>query len=206
MFSLRRPDSAPRPEVLVVIGAHRDELAFGDQVAARLDGTRFDLLRIPQGLSGEHPRPDQVALFRQRHQDLYLQLLDHVASHHRLLVDLHCGINQAGYCGDVLCADHRLLDSVAEHASDLDAQVRCISLVSDTRTASRISHLVARPEIPEAVWNRPNPIYVGLEVYLSTEGSGSQQERRFAESLIGCVADCSESLRDRNGQKRLDLK
>jgi len=206
MSLLRRHAPAPPPEILVVIGAHRDELAFGDQVAARLDGTRFGLLRIPQGLSGEHPRPDQVALFRQRHQDLYLQLLDHVAPHHRLLVDLHCGINQAGYYGDVLCADHRLLDCVADHAAELGAPVRCISLVSDTRTLSRTSHLVARPEIPEAVWNRPSPIYVGLEVYLCDEGSGSQQERRFAESLIGRVADCSESLRDRNGQRRPDLK
>ena len=196
---LKRPTPVPRPEVLVVIGAHRDELAFGEQATERLDTERFSVLRIPSGLSGDHPTPDQRGAFRRRHHALYLQLLDHVAPHHRLLIDLHSGLNQAGHCGDVLCADHRLLDCIAARAAELDGRVRCVRLVSDTSKVEppEPPRLIARPEIPEAVWNPRDLTYVGIEVYLRAQGVGDPREQRFAESLLELVADCAASVRAR---------
>jgi hypothetical protein len=51
------------------------------------------------------------------------------------------------------------------------------------------SPLVAKPDIPEAVWNHPEALYVGLEIYLSRAGSGNDEEQRFARSLVERIAD-----------------
>ncbi len=196
MSLLQRRPPAPSPEVLVIIGAHRDELAFGERVVAELDPKRFAALRILQGLRGDPPTPDQRASFRDRHHALYLQFLDHVAPHHRLLIDLHSGRDETGQCGDVLCAKHRLLDCVAARAVGLDGRVRCVSLVADTSAIEppEPPYLIARPEIPEAVWNPSGLTYVGIEAYLRADGSGHRSEWQFAATLVELVADCAASM------------
>ncbi len=50
----------PGSEAVLVIGVHREELAFGDKVADDLDPSLADLLCIPEGLSGQRPRQDQL--------------------------------------------------------------------------------------------------------------------------------------------------
>lgn len=65
-------------DTLLVIGVHRTELAFGRAVAAALAPGQVDLLEIPEGLSGAHPRPDEVFRYQTLHSALYGQLLAHV--------------------------------------------------------------------------------------------------------------------------------
>ncbi len=184
------------PPVLVVIGAHRDELVFGQNVSAKLDRERFSVLRISQGISGERPRPDQLARFRERHRDLYLQILEHVKRGQRLLIDLHHGIDSGSLSADVLCADQNLLDRVCGTLHQPEQRVRCIRLVSNTALSELPADndtlpLVAKPEIPETVWNHTEILYVGIEIYLSGEGPGTASEQAFARSLVEQVADCA---------------
>jgi hypothetical protein len=186
--------------VLVVIGAHREELAFGEQATDGLDPERFAVLRIPMGISGERPRKDEMALFREQHRALYLQILDYVEPGHRLIIDVHQGVNTDGTAADVLSADHGLLERVGRmpmaRRPDGAEAVRCIELV--TSTAYEQVHpdlsptaLVARPVIPEAVWRNADVSYVGLEVYVETEGRCSAAEQAFARSLIEQVGECA---------------
>jgi len=67
-----------RPATLLVIGIHREELAFGQAVAASLDPASVQVLAIPDGLSGRHPRSDQGFHWDTLHRVFYLQLRPHV--------------------------------------------------------------------------------------------------------------------------------
>ena len=90
----------------MVIGVHREELAFGDKVAEALDESRFALLRIAHGLSARRPRPDEQDRYLANHALLYHQIAERVEPSHRLLIDLHCRQCQPGEaagCGFALC-------------------------------------------------------------------------------------------------------
>lgn len=201
MSLLKRLAPAPRPEILVIIGAHRDERVFGERVVAGLDPARFAVLRIEQGIRGDRPTPDGRTAFRNRHHALYLQVLDHVTHEHRLLIDLHAGLDERGPRADVLCADTALLECLAsgtvqdELAST--GKVRGVRLVASTDLTVLAPEVdvwpVARPEIPETVWNRDDPRYVGVEVYLRRPGDGSPEDWLLARALIQRIADCGFS-------------
>jgi len=198
MSLLKRLAPAPRPEILVIIGAHRDERAFGERVVAGLDPARFAVLRIEQGIRGDRPTPEGRAAFRDRHHALYLQVLDHVTRGHRLLIDLHAGLDERGPRADVLCAEAKLLTCLASGTIQDEAasagKVRGVRLVASTNLTVLAPETeawpVARPEIPEAVWNRDDPRYVGVEVYLRRPGDGAPEEWRLAQALIRRIAGC----------------
>lgn len=192
--------------VLLVVGAHRDERAFGEQVAARLNPARFAVLRIVAGLRGARPRPDQLPRYRREHAELYRQIAGYIRPTHRLLLDLHAGIHESGRCADVLCADPALLTGVQAHLANptaalLRGRVRTIHLVADTRGAidprqrpgadPTAPWAIARPEIPASLWAAAVPRYVGLEVYLQTEGAGQAADWLFAQALIETVVACA---------------
>ena len=44
---------------VLVIGAHREELGFGERVAEGLPRDLIEVYRIPEGISGRHPREDE---------------------------------------------------------------------------------------------------------------------------------------------------
>jgi hypothetical protein len=146
------------PPVLLVIGAHRGELGFGEQVAAHLDPATFDVLRIPLGLSGQRPLPDELASWRRRHGELYLQILERVQPGQQLLIDLHTGIDELRRSADVFCAAPSLLARIAA-AGPVDGDpVRVIQLVADTSGALGDSAVVrpfplARPDPPPMAWD-----------------------------------------------------
>lgn len=102
-------EAVRRTSPVVVIGARREELGFGERVAEGL-GPGIAVLRIPQGISGHRPRPDEVFYYETRHRELYLlQLRQQVRGRYKLVIDLHRGVNQPGRCADVYCRDPGLL-------------------------------------------------------------------------------------------------
>ena len=114
------------------------------------------------------------------------------------MIDLHQGVDSDSLGADVLCADQTLLQRICTTSSPFRqeerAKVRCIHLVPDTAVeelaeAGIPNPLVAKPDIPEAVWNHPEALYVGLEIYLSRAGVGSDEEQRFAGTLLKRIAD-----------------
>jgi hypothetical protein len=187
------------PEAVLVIGVHREELAFGERVAARVSSSTLDVLRIPEGLSGRRPRADQRFLYDTRHREIYLQLLPHVLGRYRLVIDLHTGVDEKGSpCADVLCADARFLACVAPAAEPQLASgcgVRPVLLTAPTRRQAEgrtpTDVLRAETALPPKVWDSDAFIYVGVEVYLPQAGEGDAAAWAFAadlmERLIGCA-------------------
>jgi len=160
------------PATLLVIGIHREELAFGQAVAVDLDPASVQVLAIPDGLSGRHPRADQRFHWDTLHRALYLQLRPHVRRGHHLLIDLHTGIDQAAPCADLYA---------------LAPPPRLISL------GDAVTGPGAQTIIPEAVWNDPDCLYVGMEIYLADPGPGRPAEREYARALIAALTDAERA-------------
>jgi hypothetical protein len=100
--------------LLLVIGIHREERAFGRMVAEGLVSERVQVLTVPEGLSGKRPLIDQQFKYETLHRALYLQLLPCVQGRHALLLDLHAGSDPAGPSADLICVDARLRSLPAE--------------------------------------------------------------------------------------------
>jgi len=191
--------AAPAAPVLLVIGIHREELAFGREVAAALTPDEADVLEIPEGLSGRRPRPDQCFLYDLAHEALYLQLLPHMRGRHRLLIDLHVGADRDGPCADLMCGDARLAErlqaalaqgAAGEPAAGASAEgVRVIQLGAPDA-------IPTRTVVPERIWRNPAFLYLCMEIYLADDGSARPQAVALARRLIGLAAQCLASNGD----------
>lgn len=177
---------------LVVIGIHREELAFGREVVRGLDGDGIDVLEIPDGLSGRRPLPDQSFRYGTLHRALYLQLLPHVGRGYRLLIDVHSGFDEDGPSADLLCADAALCARLrsrldAEGWADRpDAMVRIVPFGEG-------GVVQARTVIPEEIWNNPAFAYLGLELYLPDLPAGRADGVALARRLVRLAAACTPS-------------
>lgn len=170
------------PHVLLVIGVHREELAFGAAVAQGLDRSCIDVLHIPDGLSGHRPRADQRFHYDTLHRALYRQLPPQVQEHHELLIDLHTGLDPQGPCADLYCCDIQRLESQLAHVPNYTDRVRLIPLgqVNTEPGAATV--------IPAEIWHNPRFVYVGLEIYLPDSGAGRAEDHAFARMLIEALA------------------
>ena len=185
-------------ETLLVTGIHREELAFGDRVAALLDKQRIQVLRIPEGISHSRTGTDDLFYYNTRHREIYLQLRQQVKSHYRLLIDLHSGLNDSGRCADLYCRDEPILQCVAERSrqAGIGDQLRMVKILADSESSAppvdrRDIDVGARTSIPKQIWDDRIFVYVGLEIYLAEEGVGTEEDWRFACDLIETISACA---------------
>jgi len=171
------------PCTLLVIGIHREELAFGEAVAEGLHRGRIDVLRIADGLSGRRPRPDQRFVFEKLHRALYLQLLPHLRVEHGLLVDLHTGLDARGPCADIYTRDIPGVTALLAGLAKPHPAPRLVPLLQKSDDGPS-----AATVIPPEVWRSPRFLYVGLEVYLPEAGRGRPVDHAYARVLIEALA------------------
>jgi hypothetical protein len=185
-------------DALLVTGIHREELGFGDRVAALVDRQRLDVLRIPEGISHTRDGPDRLFYYNTRLREIYLQLRQQVKGRYRLLIDLHSGLNEEGHCADLYCADPRILHCAAQRSerTAMRQRLRLVKILAgserhDPAEDGADIDVGARTEIPERIWNRRDPLYVGLESYLAEQGEGTAEDWRFARDLIEILLTCA---------------
>ncbi|MCP5277752.1 MAG: hypothetical protein H6935_05235 [Thiobacillus sp.] len=178
------------PPTLLVIGVHREELAFGEQVAAGLDPGETAVLRIGEGLSGRRPRPDELFHYDTLHRELYHQLLAHVRKRaYRLVIDLHTGIDRDGPCADIYCKDAALSGCVEMALRYADpAWGRRSRVVPFAPTSGQTPF--ATCVIPEQVCNSPQFLYVGLEIFLPEHRAAQAEDWNYARGLVRLLAGC----------------
>lgn len=172
----------PAP-ALVVIGIHREELGFGRQVVDGLRAGEVDVLEIPDGLSGRRPRPDQRFRYGMVHEALYLQLLPHVRSHHRLLIDLHTGLDENGPSADLICGDAALGARLKAGLAREPASARIIVLGAPDAVGTHTA-------IPQRIWHNPSFSYLCIETYLPGDGPAQAGAVALARHLIRLAAGC----------------
>lgn len=183
------------PKTLLLIGVHREELAFGQSIADAVDPARVAVLAIPEGLSGRRPLPDEEFRYDTLHRALYSQILRHM-SHgaHRVLIDLHTGSDPLGPSADILCADAALRARITQ-ALAADASLSCERVRVVPIGGSAATH--ARTVIPRTLWAGTDFHYLGLEIYLPESSSGREVARELAGRLVALlVAQAEACLRD----------
>lgn len=182
---------------VLVTGVHREELEFGDRVAARIEGGDIEVLRIPKGVPQRCTDVDQQFQYETRQRELYLQLHQQVKGRYALLIDLHSGFDENGPGADLYCHESALLDCVG---SSLDRggpgdDVRLIRIVAPDENADagaqhgRIE-AGARTGIPPVIWGGGTPLYVGLEIYLPDDRGGIRAAEVLAHRLIDRIRRC----------------
>ncbi len=185
---------------LLVVGIHQEEREFGEQVARRLRSGQIDVLCIPEGIP-QNKRPGEASFYhRLRHREIYLQLRQQVLRRYGLILDLHAGINETGRCADVYCRDVSLLSRL----DDLElSELRTVHITAENRLTppalekasvhrGHITHAVAHTIIPEEVWNSRDFLYVGLEVYVTQAGEGTQDDWFFTCTLVDLILRCGD--------------
>ena len=190
-------------ESLLVIGVHREELAFGDQVASLMDDSKFDVMRIPSGISNTQTGTGGGFYYQTEHREIYLQLHQQVKRQYRLIVDLHCGSTEQGNYAEVFSRDDRFIHCMSARLKERDwqQQVRVIKIIAElsTKNPGKPENYIlpqARTWIPEKVWNDQAYRYVGLEVYLSHGRQGKPEDWAFTQQLIETIRLCDESTND----------
>lgn len=187
------------PGALLIIGIHKEELVFGEQVAHLLAGTGMDVLKIENGLSNRRPTSSGLFIHTTRLREIYMQVLGLVGQRHDLVVDLHTGVNDEGRCADVYCANTAFLEAldglIRTDAGSMRPDVRLVQIIED-RDRDKTSVpgkddwggcLVCTTLIPSSVWKNSAFLYVGLEVYIQRPGIGTQEDWRYAAGLIGLL-------------------
>jgi hypothetical protein len=179
---------------LLVVGIHREELAFGKAVAEGLDRDLIEVLVIPQGLSGRHPRQDQKFHSDTLHRALYRQLLAHVRGRYPLLIDLHTGLDAEGPCVDLYSAEpdrwRGALRELADAHPDIGLRaIRLVTNAADGGATNGCDTPLAATVIPEEIWRNPAFRYLCVEVYLREPGAGDPRlwayTRRLLSALVG---------------------
>lgn len=182
-----------------MIGIHREELAFGREVLRGLEVGEVDVLEIPEGLSGRRPLPDECFRHRALHRTLYLQLLPYLGPAHRLLVDLHAGLDDGGPIVDLLCASASLQVHLglalksAEFVVDGEAVARLCDRVRVVALDPRQA-VHANTVIPEEIWNNAGFAYLGVEVYLPADAPGRTRGVLLARQVIRLARHCAEEI------------
>jgi hypothetical protein len=181
------------PRAVLLIGVHREELAFGEAVTQGLAPGTIQVLRIPAGISGVRPTQDRAFYYATHHQELYLQILPLVRGRYDLVLNLHCGVNEPARCADLFAADPALLDcacaALAEPSDNPAAKVRPILLGASKGARPTLPR--AQTVIPEFFWRNPGFRYLGLKCFLLQPGAGEAADWDLARRLIEAAVACA---------------
>lgn len=181
-------------DTALVIGIHREELAFGRQVTRLLAESGIHIVQIDNGLSHERSYYRSGFYHSTAHREMYLQLHQQLAGKKiNLVIDLHTGINETGRCADIMSADINLLEKVdvllkgvEKHTFSAPGEERLYEIIpqDEKSTKENGSFSVCHTIIPHKVWNTQEYTYAGLEIYLREAGQGSMSDWEYAAGLI----------------------
>lgn len=179
-------------DTLLVTGIHRDELGFGDRVAALIDPGSVDLLRIPEGIPQPKRSPSNRFISRTQHHELYLQLYQQVKGRTGLLIDLHQGLDEAGRSAEIYCHDPAFLQAFeARQAGGNGPGAARLIQITAPGSGAAAGEAEAHTWIPPKVWALAQPLYIGLEIYLPNPGEGRAEDWDFALMMIAEIRACA---------------
>ncbi len=183
----------------VIIGAHREELHFGEKTVKGLPKD-LEIIRIERGISNQR-EPDQPR--SRRKTDLYelYEGIDRKArDRFQLLLDLHYGCCEEGWGADVFSVEAKFLNAMEDALKKpsrktfpLPKEVRLIRVIPNAqskRQAFDDRFPVCLSFLPEGILSGRHYHYVGLEFYLTSK-KGRRSEHRLSRRLIQGVQACA---------------
>jgi len=188
MAEVKKSDTA------LVVGIHKEELAFGQQVARLMEGNGVHIVMIDNGLSHDRSYYRSGFYHSTAHREMYLQLHQQLIQKKvALVIDLHTGINETGRCADILSANtillkkiDLLLDKVEKHTFSAPGEERLyeITLIDEKKKDMNDSFSACHTIIPQKIWDSREYTYAGLEIYLRDAGEGFTSDWEYAAGLI----------------------
>lgn len=180
---------------VLVTGIHREELGFGDRVAALVDPEQVEVLRIARGISNARIGAGDQFYSDTEHREIYLQLRQQLRQQPRWrgrpLIDLHAGVDEHGPCADIYAASEMLLSCLNRRLGP-DPRVRLVRIVDTPLPHDGMrADALARTRIPRCLWEGQDWLYVGLEIYLAQAGDGGPDDWGLARELIGHICRCA---------------
>lgn len=187
----------------LVIGVHKEELAFGKKVVTLMAESDIHIVQIDNGLSHERSYYRSGFYHSTAHREMYLQLHQQLVGNKvDLVIDLHTGINETGRCADIMSANldllnkmHLLFEGVEKHTFSEPGEERLYKIIkSDERSKQKDgSFSVCHTIIPHKVWDAREYIYTGLEIYLHETGNGFLPDWEYTVGLIRMLKSTSNN-------------
>ncbi len=177
-------------ETALVVGVHREELAFGEQVIRLMEGSGIHIVKIDNGLSHDRSYYRSGFYHSTAHQEMYLQLHQQLAGKEiALVIDLHTGINETGRCADILSADTALLGRLDVLLATEEERLYEIIPFDGKKRNGKNVFPACHTIIPQKVWDSREYTYTGLEIYLCEAGQGVVSDWEYAAGLIRMLND-----------------
>ena len=87
----------------VIIGAHREELAFGEKTTKGINKRGIEIIRIPEGIPNKRSNGELKSSKRANLANLYSRIHKKVCGSFDLVIDLHSGLSEEKWgCGHLL--------------------------------------------------------------------------------------------------------
>lgn len=193
--------------VVLVIGIHQKELAFGKQVAKSISMPGLRVIRIDNGLPRQNKFKDKGFYYSTYHMEIYLQLHQQIRKKCDLLIDLHTGSIEHGPAADIYCGDAAFLDRLkkATWKNPWNSPVYLLRIIEENQLYeySAGNYKACHTIIPRQIWSGKDYLYAGLEIYLSNPAAPCEKDVKFAIWLISTITDAWQRLRiDRLHEKQ----
>ncbi len=184
----------------LIIGAHLEELSFGEKTVKGLSKTGIETIRIDRGISNEGNRNQPKSRRMSGLHHLYYGIDERVRNRFDLVLDLHYGFSAEAWGTDIFSSKAGFLDFLD---TELDRtfpkrvhspeNVRLFKIIQNEGSKAPVfddRFPVCLSFLPESIVNNEYYHYVGLEFYLTSK-KGSRADHRLSRRMILGIHECA---------------
>lgn len=183
----------------LIIGAHREELAFGERTSNRIKKSGIEVIRMLDGIPNCRTRGELKSSQKTDLDNLYSRIHRKVCGKYDLVIDLHSGLCEEEWSADIFSSEMGFLDfmdaglkKIFRDKFHLPDKIRLFKILRNDQAAKAFDDRfpVCLAFVPENIVNGKHYHYVGLEVYLTSQ-EGCRSEYRLSRRLILAVHECA---------------
>ena len=184
----------------LIIGAHREELAFGEKTANHIKKKGIDVIHIADGIPNRRARGELKSSQKTDLDNLYSRIHRKVCGKYDLVIDLHSGSSEEKWSADIFSSEMGFLDfmdarlkKIFRDKFHLPDEIRLFKFIRNDQSKPNAfddRFPVCLPFLPENIINGKHYRYVGLEVYLTSQ-KGCMSEHSLSRRLILAVHECA---------------
>ena len=183
----------------LIIGAHCEELPFGEKTVEGLGKTGIETIRIDKGISNKGNRNQPKSHRMSDLYNLYYGIDERARNRFDLVLDLHYGFSQEAWSADVFSSETGFLDFLDKDLSRTlrkkfrsPENVRFFKIIhneSSKAPAFDDRFPICLSFLPETIVNSKFYHYVGLEFYLTSK-KGRRADHRLSRRVILRIHEC----------------
>lgn len=184
----------------VIIGAHREELAFGEKTTNRIKKNGIEAIRIDDGIPNRRIHNEPKSAKMTDLDSLYSRIHRKIRGKYDLVIDLHSGLCEEKWSADIFSPEMGFLDfmdaglkKIFRDKFHLPNKIRLFKIIGNNQSRPKAfdnRFPLCLAFVPENVLSGKQYRYVGLEVYLTSQ-KGCMSDYRLSRRLILAVHECA---------------